>query len=64
MTINKDQVKGRTEQVVGKIKEIAGEKLGNKNLKTKGILRLIINRSKKNANKANRGRWGKHKTCM
>jgi uncharacterized protein YjbJ (UPF0337 family) len=34
--MNKDQVKGRTEQGKGKIKEVAGKAIGNKDLEQKG----------------------------
>ena len=34
--MNKDQFKGRTEQAKGKIKEIAGKVVGNKDLERKG----------------------------
>jgi len=34
--MNKDQVKGRTEQAKGKIKEVAGKAVGNKDLERKG----------------------------
>ena len=36
MSINKDQVKGRTEEAKGKIKEIAGELVGNEKLEAEG----------------------------
>jgi uncharacterized protein YjbJ (UPF0337 family) len=36
--MNKDQVKGRAEQAVGKAKEVAGKTVGNKNLEDKGRL--------------------------
>jgi uncharacterized protein YjbJ (UPF0337 family) len=34
--MNKDQVKGRTEQAKGKVKEVAGKAVGNKELERKG----------------------------
>lgn len=36
--MNKDQVKGRTEQAKGSIKEAAGKVVGNKNLQGEGKL--------------------------
>lgn len=34
--MNKDQVKGRTKETTGKIKEVAGRIVGNKELERKG----------------------------
>ena len=34
--MNKDQVKGRFEEAKGKVKEIAGDLVGNKDLEQKG----------------------------
>lgn len=42
MTINKDQIKGRTNQAVGKVKEIIGDVVGNKNLEVKGAVQKNI----------------------
>ena len=36
--MNKDQVKGRVEQVKGVVKEVAGKATGNKSLEVKGKL--------------------------
>jgi uncharacterized protein YjbJ (UPF0337 family) len=38
MSINKDQVKGRVEEVKGTIKEAAGKLVGNEKLETKGTV--------------------------
>lgn len=38
MSINKDQVKGRTDQAVGKVKEVVGAAVGNKELELKGTI--------------------------
>ena len=35
--MNKDQVEGRTDQTIGKVKEVAGKLVGNDRLKTKGL---------------------------
>lgn len=35
--MNKDQVKGRVDQAAGKIKETAGNVVGNEKLKTEGM---------------------------
>ena len=34
--MNKDQVKGRAEEAKGKVKEVVGKAVGNKNLETEG----------------------------
>ena len=36
MGINKDQIKGRVKEAEGKIKEVAGELVGNQTLRAKG----------------------------
>jgi uncharacterized protein YjbJ (UPF0337 family) len=36
MGINKDQVEGRAEEAKGKIKEVVGRVVGNKNLQARG----------------------------
>jgi len=35
--MNKDQVKGRYEEAKGKVKEVAGKAVGNKDLEAEGI---------------------------
>jgi uncharacterized protein YjbJ (UPF0337 family) len=35
-SMNRDQVKGTSEQAKGKVQEVAGKAVGNKNLETKG----------------------------
>jgi uncharacterized protein YjbJ (UPF0337 family) len=37
-TMNKDQAKGRVEEIKGKVKEVAGKVTGNKELEQKGKL--------------------------
>ena len=37
MGMNKDQVKGRAEEVQGKVKEVVGKAVGNKSLEAKGM---------------------------
>ena len=39
--MNKDQAKGRVEEVKGKVKEVAGKATGNKELEQKGKLQNI-----------------------
>jgi uncharacterized protein YjbJ (UPF0337 family) len=39
--MNKDQAKGRVEEVKGKVKEVAGKVTGNKGLEKKGKLQNI-----------------------
>ncbi|MBK7593194.1 MAG: CsbD family protein [Betaproteobacteria bacterium] len=41
MTVNKDQVKGRIKEAQGKIKEVAGNLVGNETLEAKGTLQKI-----------------------
>ncbi len=36
MGINKDQVHGRTDEAIGKVKEVAGKAVGDKHLEAKG----------------------------
>ena len=36
--MNKDQVKGRVEEVKSKVKEVAGNMVGNQSLEAKGIV--------------------------
>lgn len=36
--MNKDQVKGRVEELKGAVKEVAGNLVGNKSLETKGVV--------------------------
>jgi len=36
MSMNKDQVKGRAEEALGKVKEVVGKAVGNKDLEVKG----------------------------
>jgi uncharacterized protein YjbJ (UPF0337 family) len=38
MSINKDQIKGHTNEAVGKVKEIVGAVVGNKELEVKGTI--------------------------
>ncbi|CAM3823047.1 CsbD family protein [Polynucleobacter arcticus] len=40
--MNKDQVKGRIEEVKGAVKEVAGNIVGNKSLETEGIVQKNI----------------------
>ena len=42
MSINKDQVKGHTNEAVGKVKEVVGAALGNKELEVKGSIQKHI----------------------
>jgi uncharacterized protein YjbJ (UPF0337 family) len=38
MSINKDQVKGHTNEAAGKVKEVVGSVVGNKELEVKGTI--------------------------
>lgn len=45
MSMNKDQVKGRTNEVKGKIKEVAGDLVGNEKLEEKGRIQKNIGKT-------------------
>jgi uncharacterized protein YjbJ (UPF0337 family) len=38
MIYNKDQVKGRADEAVGKVKQVSGAVIGNKELEVKGAI--------------------------
>lgn len=40
--MNKDQVKGRLEEAKGKVKEVAGKIVGNKDLEEKGKVKKTV----------------------
>jgi uncharacterized protein YjbJ (UPF0337 family) len=42
MSMNKDQVKGRTKEAEGKIKEVAGKLVGNEKLEEKGTVQKVL----------------------
>jgi uncharacterized protein YjbJ (UPF0337 family) len=42
MSINKEQIKGRANEAVGKVKQVAGEVVGNKKLEVKGAIQKNI----------------------
>jgi uncharacterized protein YjbJ (UPF0337 family) len=42
MSINKDQIQGRSEEAKGKIKETVGKVVGNKNLEMKGNIQKNV----------------------
>jgi uncharacterized protein YjbJ (UPF0337 family) len=42
MSINKDQVKGRTEEAKGAIKEVVGKTVGNKDLEVRGNIQKNV----------------------
>jgi uncharacterized protein YjbJ (UPF0337 family) len=42
MSMNKDQVKGRTKEAEGKIKEVAGKLVGNEKLEEKGKVQKVL----------------------
>jgi uncharacterized protein YjbJ (UPF0337 family) len=41
-SMNKDQAKGRVEQVKGKVKAVAGELVGNKDLEQEGKVQELV----------------------
>ena len=46
MSMNKDQVKGRTDEAKGKIKETAGDLVGNDKLKAKGKIQKNLGKAR------------------
>ncbi len=46
--MNKDQVKGATKQVAGKVQEKAGELVGNKDQQAKGLVKQVEGNVQKN----------------
>jgi uncharacterized protein YjbJ (UPF0337 family) len=42
MSINEDQVKGRADQAQGKVKEVVGKVVGNKDLEAKGNIQKNV----------------------
>jgi uncharacterized protein YjbJ (UPF0337 family) len=46
MSMNKDQVNGRVNAAKGKIKETAGDLVGNETLKAKGKVQKILGKAK------------------
>ncbi len=48
MSINKDQVKGRVEEVKGASKEAAGKIVGDKTLEAKGIVEKNLGKARAN----------------
>lgn len=45
MSINKDQVKGKTNEVKGKVKEVAGDLVGNEKLEEKGKIQKNLGKA-------------------
>lgn len=43
--MNKDQVKGRLNEAKGKVKEVAGNLVGNKNLEIEGVVQKNIGKA-------------------
>ena len=43
--MNKDQIDGRSKAVEGKVKEVAGKLVGNKELEAKGKAKKIIGKA-------------------
>ncbi len=46
MSMNKDQIKGRVSEAKGKIKEVAGDLVGNEKLEAKGKAQKILGKAK------------------
>ncbi len=46
--MNKDQIKGRTESAKGKVKEVTGKAVGNKNLENRGKVDQVRGKIQKN----------------
>lgn len=49
MGINKDQVKGRTEEAKGKVKEVTGDLVGNEELEIKGKIQKNLGKAQAKA---------------
>ena len=47
--MNKEQVKGRAEEAVGKVKEVAGHVTGNKELEAKGDAQQVASKTRATA---------------
>ena len=47
--MNKEQVKGRAEEAVGKVKEAAGAAVGNKELEAKGDAQQVAGKTRATA---------------
>ena len=45
--MNKDQVKGASKNIVGKIQEVAGKAVNSKSLQTKGVDKQIVGKVEK-----------------
>lgn len=45
MSMNKDQVKGKTNEAKGKVKEVAGDLVGNEKLEAKGKIQKNLGKS-------------------
>ena len=48
MSVNKDQLKGRIDEVKGKAKEVVGKILGNKELEQKGKIESGVGKAEAN----------------
>jgi uncharacterized protein YjbJ (UPF0337 family) len=47
--MNKEQVKGRAEEAVGKVKEVAGHVSGDKSLEAKGLAQQVTGKTRSTA---------------
>ncbi len=47
--MNTEQVKGRAEEAVGKLKEVAGHVTGDKSLEAKGLAEQVIGKTRSTA---------------
>jgi uncharacterized protein YjbJ (UPF0337 family) len=47
MSLNKDQIKGQANEVDGKIKEVTGKVVGDKEMQVKGSIQGIVGQAQK-----------------
>lgn len=58
--MNKDQVKGVTKEIVGKVQEEAGKLVGSKNQQIKGLGKEVAGKAEKNYGDAKEALKNKH----
>ena len=61
--MNKEQVKGRIEEATGKIKEVAGHVVGNKDLEDKGYIQKYAGKARANIGNLAEDHRGSYYTC-
>jgi len=56
--MNKDQIKGRTKQAKGEVKQVIGKLVGDKSLETKGAIQKAAGKIQNTYGKAKEGALG------